>query len=247
MAKPTPPDLAGLTLEDSSDEAEENLFSSPSTAPPTTKTHTPASASSSAQKSTQQQPRSTPKPPDPSREAALQAELDRVREVNAVISGVTASLRKARENMSTVNRTVDSASTLLATWTRILSQTEHNQRLILNPAWQGASQDLEDVGNEESRRQEERERAVEEERRRREDAERRREDEERRRAVQAEKGSVGRRGSVRGGPRGSVGTGRGYTGIGGQAGRGRVTPGVSRGGSGIGRGTVGGTRGRGRG
>ena len=30
-------------------------------------------------------------------------------------------------------------------WTRILSQTEHNQRLILDPSWQGASQDVADM------------------------------------------------------------------------------------------------------
>ena len=30
-------------------------------------------------------------------------------------------------------------------WTRILSQTEHNQRLILDPSWQGASHDVADM------------------------------------------------------------------------------------------------------
>ncbi|KAF2764952.1 hypothetical protein EJ03DRAFT_255440, partial [Teratosphaeria nubilosa] len=117
------------------------------------------------------------------REARLKAELERVREVNKVIGNVNASLTKAKENMGTVQQTVDNASTLLATWTRILSQTEHNQRLILNPRWQGATQDLEDAENEELRRQQEVERRAMEEQRRKEEAQRKAEEEERRRAV----------------------------------------------------------------
>lgn len=48
--------------------------------------------------------------------------------------------------------------TLLNTWTRILSQTEHNQRLILNSHWLGASQDVADLENESIIKQQERER-----------------------------------------------------------------------------------------
>ena len=48
----------------------------------------------------------------------------------------------------TVNNTVSATSQLLNTWTRILSQTEHNQRLILDPSWQGASQDIADIEEE---------------------------------------------------------------------------------------------------
>jgi hypothetical protein len=55
--------------------------------------------------------------------------------------------------LQSVNQTVNSASTLLNTWTRILSQTEHNQRLILNHAWQGASQDQADQEQEAYARQ----------------------------------------------------------------------------------------------
>ena len=106
------------------------------------------------------------------REAALRAELESVRNVNKVIEGVVASLQKAKSNMSvrphspflplltiltstpqTVSHTVHNATTLLQTWTRILSQTEHNQRLILSPQWQGATQDLLDIQEEESQRQ----------------------------------------------------------------------------------------------
>ncbi|KAL4958254.1 DASH complex subunit Duo1-domain-containing protein [Aspergillus filifer] len=114
-------------------------------------------------------------------EAALRHELQTVRNINNVIENLLGSLDKAKGNMETVSRTVDSASTLLNTWTRILSQTEHNQRVILNPQWQGATQDAADVENEEFLRQqaaERRERELQEQReatvRKAEEAERKR-------------------------------------------------------------------------
>ncbi|RMY85451.1 hypothetical protein D0861_06436 [Hortaea werneckii] len=165
--------MAGLNLEDDT----EDLFASPSTSGANTQKHTPTSNASSAHK--QSQPRTHSQ--SETRDARLHAELERVREVNRVIEGVTSSLEKARANMGTVQRTVENASTLLATWTRILSQTEHNQRLILNPQWQGATQDVEDIESEELRRQQESERKVMEEQRRKEEAQRRAEEEERRR------------------------------------------------------------------
>ncbi|KAG9882768.1 hypothetical protein KCV02_g19796, partial [Aureobasidium melanogenum] len=103
-----------------------------------------------------------------SREAALRKELESVRQINKVIEDVVTSLEKAKGNMDNVNRTVHSASTLLDTWTRILSQTEHNQRLLLNPNWQGATQDLQDIENESFVRQQQAERRAAEEQARRE-------------------------------------------------------------------------------
>ncbi|KAI5256353.1 hypothetical protein E4T42_01628 [Aureobasidium subglaciale] len=178
-----------------------------------------------------------------SREAALRKELDSVRQINKVIEDVVMSLEKAKGNMDNVNRTVHSASTLLDTWTRILSQTEHNQRLLLNPNWQGATQDLQDIENESFVRQQQAERRAAEDQARREATQRRAEEEERRKAAPppATRGSR---------PRGRLGTASsrltgqppstststpGYVGVGGQAGRGR---GVPRAGSGIGRGSV---------
>lgn len=232
MSKPTDtPDLAKLSLED---EDNEDLFASPESGA-TTQKQTPTSNASSAQK---QRARSQSE----ARDSRLKAELERVREVNRVIEGVTASLTKAKENMGTVQRTVENASVLLGTWTRILSQTEHNQRLILNPQWQGATQDLEDAENEDLRRQQEAERRVQEEQRRREEAQRRAEEEERRRAVATPTG--GRSGTKTRGVRGSSSSSRGYTAVGGQTGRGRGTVGTR--GSGIGR-VSSTTRGRGRG
>lgn len=95
----------------------------------------------------------------------------------------------------TVSRTVDSASTLLNTWTRILAQTEHNQRLILNPNWQGAVQDVADMENEETLRQQAAERRERELQQQREAATRRAE-EERKRAPSAT--TRGARGTTRG-------------------------------------------------
>ena len=184
------------------------------------------------------------------RETSLQAELTSVRSINTVIASLITSLEQSRNNMETVHRTVTSASTLLNTWTRILSQTEHNQRLILNPNWQGATQDAEDVENESVLRQQAVERRAADEDRRREEALARQsvqEDEKKRGSGGQAAGTSGTRGRVRssGYGRGASGTSNapGYVGVGGQTERGRSS---SRAGSGIGRGTVG-SRGRGRG
>lgn len=234
------PKIEDLRLSD--EEPDDSLFASPSA----TAQAKQAPSHSRSQSQTQSQ-----KPPpartqskqdvEDARNAQLSAELAKIREVNSIIEGTTASLRKAKENMGTVHTTVNNASTLLATWTRILSQTEHNQRLILNPSWQGASQDLEDLENADLRRQQEAERRAMEEQRRREEALRKAEEEERKKAaaVATGRGGVGRRGSVRG----TSASTRGYTGVGGQTGRVRGTTGT-RGTAGRGSST---TRGRGRG
>ncbi|KAI9724416.1 MAG: hypothetical protein M1812_000484 [Candelaria pacifica] len=186
-------------------------------------------------------------------EIALRRELEGVRNINEVIEGVISSLDRAKENMETVSRTVNSASTLLNTWIRILSQTEHNQRLILNPSWQGASQDVEDMENESVLKQQATERREAEERQRREAAASKAEEDERRRAESAasrgSRGTRGRgRGMSRGTGRGTASVGSGYVGgQGGLRGSGRGgNPVLGRAGSGIGRGSSV-TRGRGRG
>ncbi|KAI5299107.1 hypothetical protein KEM55_002564 [Ascosphaera atra] len=129
------------------------------------------------------------------REASLRHELDTVKNMNQVIEGVLESLERAKSNMGTVSRTVDSASTLLNTWTRILAQTEKNQRLILNPNWQGASQDIADIQQEEMQRRREAEMRKREEQERRE-ALARKAEEDRKKAEAA--ASRGTRRTVRG-------------------------------------------------
>lgn len=235
MSKPTEtPDIARLRLQDD----EEDLFASPDSGA-TTQKHTPNVNDKSNQRSSRPESRHN------ADEARLQAELDRVREVNKVIEGVNASLEKAKANMGTVHQTVNNASTLLATWTRILGQTEHNQRLILNQQWQGATQDMEELENEELRRQAEAERRVVEEQRRREEVQRKAEEEERKRAAAAAAPARGlsRGRSTRGGVSASTTSRFGTAGT--ATGRGRGTTPAARG-SGIGRGTSV-TRGRGRG
>lgn len=96
-----------------------------------------------------------------------------------------------------------SASTLLNTWTKILSQTEHNQRLILNPNWQGATQDVADMENEAIQKQQAAERREQALQQQREAAARRAEEEQRRRALNTRGGRGSSRGTVR-----STGLGR---------------------------------------
>lgn len=214
---------------------------------------------------------------DEVRETQLQRELEGVRNINEVIEGVIGTLERAKGNMGVsqpngvarilrlcassatkvadtnhlqnVSQTVDNASTLLNTWTRILSQTEHNQRLILNPNWKGSTQDMQDIEAEAAARQQALERRAAEEERRREEA--RRKAEEQDRARLAGTGSAAGRGSgvrgvrgVRGGTRGGI--------LRGGAGTGGGASSSTRGGSQIGRGfgasrTTRGTRGTGTG
>ncbi|CAI4219886.1 unnamed protein product [Parascedosporium putredinis] len=114
-------------------------------------------------------------------EAALRKELEGVKNVNRAIEGVIGTLERAQANMGTVSGTVSNASALLNTWTRILSQTEHNQRLVLNPSWKGSTQDILDIEAEAIQKQQAAERRALEVERRREEAKRRAEEEERRR------------------------------------------------------------------
>ncbi|KAL2868308.1 DASH complex subunit DUO1 [Aspergillus lucknowensis] len=137
------------------------------------------------------------------REAALRNELQSVRDINLVIESLLSSLDRAKGNMETVSQTVNSASTLLDTWTRILSQTEHNQRLILDPNWQGASQDAADLENEELLRQQAAERRERELQQQREAAARKAEEDEKKRFQSTS--SRGTRGVTRGRVRAGLG------------------------------------------
>ncbi|KAK3332074.1 DASH complex subunit Duo1-domain-containing protein [Cercophora scortea] len=180
---------------DSSDNDE--FFDSPS----------PSAKPAAARPAQQQQPERSKTPganqssrfdTDESREAALRRELEGVRNINQVIEGVIGTLERAKGNMGTVSKTVDNASTLLNTWTRMLSQTEHNQRLILNPNWKGATQDLLDAENETFQKQQEAERRAAEAERRREEARRKAEEDERPRSVPPPARGTARGGRVRG-------------------------------------------------
>ncbi|KAI9734325.1 MAG: hypothetical protein M1834_002431 [Cirrosporium novae-zelandiae] len=166
------------------------------------------------------------------REETLRKELENVRNINQVIEGVVESLERAKSNMETVSRTVNSASTLLNTWHRILSLAEHNQRLILNPSWQGVSQDITEMENESILRQQEAERKELEVQRRKEAAAARKAEEEERRKEElatSSKNTRGTRSRGRVARRGTSGTGRSYVGVGGQGGVRGSSRGVSSG------------------
>ena len=242
-----PPDLNSLSLSDSDADDTEDLFASPSV---------PIEKRRPGQRSDNSSSQPPAHPPDTeedhlaAHEASLRRELSSVRTMNQIISGVVDSLEIAKSNMETVSATVSNASTLLTTWTRILSQTEHNQRLILNPRWQGASQDIADEENEVLLKRQEKERREAEEARREEVRAREKDEEERRRMTEGPT-TKGPRGRGRGVGRGVGKAGaNGYVGVGGQGGvRGTARAGGTapgRVGSGIGRG-IGIGRGRARG
>ena len=242
----TTPNLESLSLSDTEADDTEDLFASPSV---------PKKSKAPRHEESQQQHQSPPAPPESeedalaNHEASLRRELSSLRSMNQVVSGVVESLEKAKSNMEAVSATVSNASTLLTTWTRILSQTEHNQRLILHPQWQGATQDIADSENDEILRRQEKERREAEEIRRAEAREREKEEEERRKLTEGAttKGPRGR-GRAVGRSMGSRAGSGGYVGVGGQGGvrgtaRGSgMAPGRST--SGIGRGVA---RGRSRG
>ena len=133
---------------------------------------------------------------------------------------------------------MDDASTLLNTWTSILSQTEHNQRLILDPSWHGASQDIVNIEKESILKQQEKDRRDLEECRKRETLVKKAEEEERK-GTENSGARVGKGTRVRG--RGtSRGTSSDYVGFGGSRGtRNSIQPSVQvaeRAGTGVGRG-----------
>lgn len=250
--------------EQSSDQsdAQEDLWTSPSKSVPP------------PQRNAQPRNRGTLHGKQEARDAALRRELQSVRNANEAIEGAIESLAKARNsievgfkssiakwtllhmqvNVTRSKRTdlsqtfktiVSSALSLLSIWTKILSQTEHNQRLILNRDWQGASQDLMAAEQETLLKQQAAERRQNEEEERRAAAARKAEEDECRRAEAATrvpKGtSRGRgRGFGRAGGTNALSS-TSYVGVGGQGGRrgvGRGSSTARRTTSGIGRGTA---------
>jgi DASH complex subunit Duo1 len=232
------------------DDVDEDLWGSPTKKPRSPK-HKPIHHESSRSKTLYEETEV--------RDAALRTELDSVRKVNEAIEGVIESLNKAKSSMSSVNSTVSSATQLMQTWTRILSQTEHSQRLILSPNWGGATQDVADAEQETYARQREAERRETEEQERKAAATRKAEEEERRRMVNesAIESKVTRSTSTRGRGRGARAGGvvsSGYVAAGNTSMSGNTSS-IGRGGSigtrrpasGIGRGTMRGSRARGTG
>ncbi|KAJ4131623.1 hypothetical protein NW768_005816 [Fusarium equiseti] len=176
--------------DDTTEFTESNIWESPSQedGPPTSRPRTPRTP-----KTPKTPTQERPEPID--HEAALRKELEGVRSINESIEGVISSLERAGGNMNTVLSTVNNASVLLNTWTRILSQTEHNQRLILDPGWKGATEDMAEQEAEAIQKQQAAERKAAEEEERREQLRQRREEEEERRRLAAAAPARGTRGT----------------------------------------------------
>ena len=212
---PTPTNLESLSLSDSEANDAEDLFASPSVHNGKTKT------AQSPESSQLQSPplAESEEITSVTHEANLRRELTTLRTMNQVVAGVVESLEKARVNLNAVSATVSNAYTLLTTWTRILSQTEHNQRLILSSQWHGSSQDIADGENEELLRRQEKERKEAEIIQRTEAREREKEEEERRRVTE---GSTINAPRAKGRSRGTGQLGRAgstsYVGVGGHGG-----------------------------
>lgn len=131
---------------------------------------------------------------EPQRQAALEAELHTLRTVNSALREAITSLQHAQAGAHRLHSASASAGALLDAWTRILGQTEHTQRLLLNPEWKGASDDVLEREREEerARSEDERERRrIAEERERRERERRSREDEGPATSVRAPRGRGG--------------------------------------------------------
>ncbi|PMB65309.1 hypothetical protein BM221_008665 [Beauveria bassiana] len=171
----------------------------------------------------------TPAPEGPDRDTLLRKELEGVKNVNQAIEGLIGTLQRAGGNMN----------------------TEHNQRLILDPRWKGTTEDLAEQEAEALQRQQEAERRAREEEQRREELRRRREEEETKRrlapgsrsirAPASSRGSVSRA-RARAGSR--IGTASGYSSYNTSSSSSRGTSGLGRG-VGRGAGTARGTRSRG--
>ncbi|KAK0761205.1 hypothetical protein N5P37_006151 [Trichoderma harzianum] len=178
------------------DDDDADLWTSPVKNPPSERPKTPKSPRTPRTPKTPPHNDRQSEPLD--REAMLKKELEGVRTINRVIEGIIGTLQRTGNNMDSVSRTVSNASTLLNTWTRILSQTEHNQRLILDPTWKGATNDLAEIEAEALRKQQEEARKAAEEEERKEELRRRREEEELRRKLPASASTRGTRGSTAG-------------------------------------------------
>ncbi|KAJ8607782.1 hypothetical protein MRB53_040078 [Persea americana] len=165
------PDIGRLTLRD--DDEVQRLFETPvKNEADRISTH----ASQHKYNSAATEQRHAPQPVPASHSASsiashderLRAELEQLRSINGTLEGLNLSLTKSKTNLQTMQGNMNSTKALLKTWSRILSQAEHNQRLLLDPHWQGATKDVEDIQNEELQQQQEAERIAHEETRRKE-------------------------------------------------------------------------------
>ncbi|KAF9940857.1 hypothetical protein BGZ65_005880 [Modicella reniformis] len=67
----------------------------------------------------------------------IQSELEETRRLVKAIDTIDLSMTETRDKLKTFYKTADETNTLLDMWIRVLSQAEHTQKLLLDPAWEG--------------------------------------------------------------------------------------------------------------
>ncbi|KAG0225325.1 hypothetical protein BGX31_007683 [Mortierella sp. GBA43] len=67
----------------------------------------------------------------------IQNELEDTKRLVKAIEAIDLSMTETREKLKTFYKTADETNALLDMWIRVLSQAEHTQKLLMDPAWEG--------------------------------------------------------------------------------------------------------------
>ncbi|KAK3820818.1 MAG: DASH complex subunit Duo1-domain-containing protein [Linnemannia elongata] len=70
-------------------------------------------------------------------QGSILTELEETRRLVRAFDAIDTSMTEARDKLKTFYKTADETNTLLDMWIRVLSQTEHTQKLLQDPAWEG--------------------------------------------------------------------------------------------------------------
>ncbi|KAF9939531.1 hypothetical protein BGZ67_009296 [Mortierella alpina] len=70
-------------------------------------------------------------------ETSVKSELEETRLLLKALDTIDTSMSEARDKLKTFYKTADETNTLLDMWIRVLSQSEHIQKLLQDPAWEG--------------------------------------------------------------------------------------------------------------
>ncbi|CAO3570864.1 unnamed protein product [Mortierella alpina] len=68
---------------------------------------------------------------------SAKSELEETRLLLKALDAIDTSMSEARDKLKTFYKTADETNTLLDMWIRVLSQSEHIQKLLQDPAWEG--------------------------------------------------------------------------------------------------------------
>ncbi|KAF9573100.1 hypothetical protein EC968_009061 [Mortierella alpina] len=70
-------------------------------------------------------------------ETSAKSELEETRLLLKALDAIDTSMSESRDKLKTFYKTADETNTLLDMWIRVLSQSEHIQKLLQDPAWEG--------------------------------------------------------------------------------------------------------------